>query len=163
MNEPKSLIPGDDVQSTDTLPTTRVFTPAEIEAMTGLKRPRWQFFVAEYVSGGNRTAAAIKAGYAPRRANNAGYRLAREPAIEKALAIVRKALAERTGFHHQTAMDQLKQDREYARQTDNAAAAVRATELMAKMAGHLVERVDARIQSVPFHLHIGGIDDEVAP
>lgn len=161
MNEDKSLNSGDGVQSGDTLPTTAPVTCAEVEALTGLKRAKWQRFVMEYVRSGNRTAAAIAAGYAPRRADNAGYRLSHIPAIAEAVKAVRRALAERSRYTLDSLIAELDEAAEFARQTENAAALVRAREMKGKAMGLIVDRLDARVQAVPFRIAIGGIDDEV--
>ena len=163
MNEDKSLKTSEAVQSGDALPTAAAITPAEIEALTGLKRVGWQKFVIAYVRTGNRTAAAIEAGYAPKRADNAGYRLRHTPAIDKAIQAVRRALAERSQYSLDKLVKELDEAAEFARATENAAALVRARELKGKAMGLIVDRLDARVQAVPFRIAISGIDDEAKP
>ncbi|MGB9331498.1 MAG: terminase small subunit [Steroidobacteraceae bacterium] len=121
-------------------------TADDVAALTGLKRPKWQRFVASYASGATIAAAVQSAGYGSRKPLQYGQKLlTRKPEVAAALAKVRQALAERSAFTMDRAMEQLREDRAFAIRTDNAAAAVRASELMAKMSGHLVERIDARI------------------
>jgi phage terminase small subunit len=126
------------------VPSTAV-TPDDVEALTGLTRPKWQRFVAAYVSGSTLAAAVQSAGYASVQPKQYATKLLKQPAIASAVAKVRQALAERAAFTMDKAMGQLREDREFAIRTENAAAAVRASELMAKMSGHLVERIDARV------------------
>ena len=121
-------------------------TPDDVAALTGLQRAKWQRFVAAYASGSTLAAAVRSAGYGCKKPMQYGQKLLqRKPEIAAALAKVRQALAERSAFTLDRAMEQLRVDREFAIETKNAAAAVRASELMAKMAGHLVERIDARV------------------
>jgi len=120
-------------------------TPEEVESLTALRRPRWQAFVAAYCSGSTLAAAVHSAGYTCDSSKAYGFKLLRRPAVAEAVVKVRQALAERAAFTMDKAMEQLREDREFAITTENAAAAVRASELMAKMSGHLVERIDARV------------------
>jgi phage terminase small subunit len=120
-------------------------TPDDVEALSGLTRPRWQRFVAAYVSGSTLAAAVQSAGYDCAEPKQYATKLLRRPEIADAVVKVRQALAERSAFTMDKAMCQLREDREFAIKTENAAAAVRASELMSKMAGHLVERIDARV------------------
>jgi phage terminase small subunit len=135
--------------------TGQVITPGDVEALSGLTRPKWQVFVATYCSGSTLAGAVQAAGYACEQPKQYASKLLKQPAIVAAVAKVRQALAERSAFTMDRAMEQLREDREFAIRTENAAAAVRASELMAKMSGHLVERIDARIAvgfSVALHI-----------
>jgi phage terminase small subunit len=130
-------------------------TPGDVEALSGLTRPKWQRFVAAYCSGSTLAASVQSAGYTCRSPKQYASKLLAQPAIAAAVTKVRQALAERQVFTMDRAMEQLKQDREFAIATDNASAAVRASELMARMSGHLIDRIDARIAvgfSVALHI-----------
>lgn len=133
--------------------------PPEVRALIDLRMPKWQRFVEHYCVSGNAHAAALAAGYAPVSAKQRGQELLHRPEAKAAIARVRTALAERSRFGMDKAMAQLRDDREFAIATENATAAVRATELMSKMAGHLIERIDARVMAIPFSIVIRGIDE----
>jgi hypothetical protein len=119
--------------------------PPDVLARINLRNPRRQKFVEGFLLCGNATLAAQRAGYRTRYMRRAAHDLTRIPEIAAAIAEGRKALAERASFTFDRAMEQLRADRDFAIKTENATAAVRASELMAKMSGHLVERVDARV------------------
>jgi phage terminase small subunit len=142
------------------LPTVSKAVPGitadDVQALTGLKRPKWQQFVAAHASGATLAASVVSAGYTCAKPLQYGQKLLkRKPEIAAALVKVRQALAERSAFTMDKAMEQLRDDREFAIRTENAAAAVRASELMARMSGHLVDRIDARVAvgfSVALHI-----------
>lgn len=133
--------------------------PPEVRSLIDLRKAAWQTFVEVYCTCGNSHTAALAAGYKPGSARQKGGQLLGVPVIKAAIARVRAALAERSKFGMDKAMAQLREDREFAISTENATAAVRATELMSKMAGHLIERIDARVQAIPFRIEIRGIDE----
>jgi hypothetical protein len=58
---------------------------------------RHRRFVQEYLVDCNAGAAAARAGYSPRTARNAGYRLLQRPEIQEAIAEAQAALAEELG------------------------------------------------------------------
>jgi phage terminase small subunit len=119
--------------------------PPDVLARIGLRNPRRQRFVEHYLLCGVAALAAQRAGYRNRRIRQTAHWLLHLPDIAAAIEAGRKALAERASFTFDRAMEQLRADRDFAIKTENATAAVRASELMAKMSGHLVERVDARV------------------
>jgi hypothetical protein len=126
-----------------------------ILARCKLRSPRQQKFVEYFVLHGNGAAAARAAGYSPRRDRQTAAVLMKAGPVVAAIAEARRALAEAAEFTMDRAMQQLREDREFAIRTENATAAVRASELMAKLSGHLVERIDARIAvgfSVALHI-----------
>lgn len=132
--------------------------PPDIRALIDLRMPRQQMFVERYCLHGNAHRAVLDAGYAQRSARQRAAKFLAHPTIGAAIGRVRAALAERHNFTSDKAMEQLSEDRKFAIKTENATAAVRASELMARMAGHLVDRLDARLQQVPFRIEIAGID-----
>lgn len=108
-------------------------------------------FIEAYLANGcsNATQAALAAGFAPRSAKGAGWRLLnRNDLVVAAIDKRRRALAERTDRTLDAMVHQLDADRAFAIKTENAAAAVRATELQAKMLGHLVERRHVQAEGV---------------
>ena len=135
--------------------------PPDILALIDLRLHRHQLFVEQYAVSGNAKRAAIAAGYSPQYAASNCAKLLRRPAIKAAVDRVRAALAERSKFGMDRAMAQLREDRQFAIDTENATAAVRASEIMAKLAGHLVDRIDARVQAIPFSIVIRGVDEPV--
>jgi phage terminase small subunit len=159
MNKPKSLISDQAVQSTSTLPTVADSVAVDVAALVNLKRPRWQRFVVSYITQGNRAKAAIAAGYSPRRADQAAYKLENHPAIAEAIRAVRRAMAERQRYTLDKLVADFDSAAAFAIETGNATALVRAREAKGKAMGLLVDRIDARVQNVPFRLVIGGIDD----
>jgi hypothetical protein len=64
--------------------------------------------------------------------------------VQAALDAARSAIALATAFDFQAASDQLKEGLQFARETGNATAFVRAGELLAKLHGHLSDRLDVR-------------------
>jgi phage terminase small subunit len=140
--------------SAQPVPTTAI-TAEDVEALSGLTRPKWQKFVAAFCSGSTLSAAVQSAGYNCKAPKQLASKLLKQPPIAEAVVKVRQALAERSAFTMDRAMEQLREDREFAIRTENAAAAVRASELMARMSGHLVDRIDARVAvgfSVALHI-----------
>jgi len=128
--------------------------PPDVVARINLRMPRRQRFVEAYLICGSAVAAAQRAGYHGRSVRRTAARLLTVPEVAKAIEEGRTALAERSNFSMARAMSQLQEDRAFAIRTKNATAAVRASELMARMSGHLVDRLDARVQAVPFRLEI---------
>ena len=128
--------------------------PPDVQALITLRMPRRQAFVEQYLLTGNASLAAQRAGYRGTGIRTTARKLLRNPEVVQAIEAGRKALAERNAFTVDRAMSQLRDDRQFAVETRNATAAVRASELMAKMAGHLVDRIDARVQQVPFRIEI---------
>ena len=147
---------------TDTLPAVAPpgLTTADVAELTGLKFPRWQTFVVALTSGMSRADAAARAGYIHNR--NAGDRLMRKPAIAAAVAAVRAAMAARAVYGLDSLIAELDQAAQFAIQTENATALVRARELKGKCLGLVIDRLDARIQTVPFKIVISGIADRPA-
>ncbi len=126
-------------------------TEADVEALTGLRRPRWQKFVLAYVATGSMTAAYQAAGYTGKQL---GRKLSRRPAVAEAIRVVRVELARRATYTLDKLIVDLDAAADFAVQTENATALVRARELKGKALGLLVDRIDARVQQVPFRIEI---------
>lgn len=98
-------------------------------------KTRHERFCRHFVECGNATTAAKAAGYAPASARNAGYRLLRNPRIVLRIADIQREMAN----SHCKSVDVLlgKLENIYRRAVDDHsfAAAARAVELQAKLAG----------------------------
>jgi phage terminase small subunit len=102
-------------------------------------------FVDEYLKCGIGQRAAIAAGYSPRSAHWQSRRLLNEnPGVMRAIAEGQAELRELAVVSSATMLAQFDEDRQFAIETKNATAAVRASELKAKLAGLMIERVDQR-------------------
>jgi phage terminase small subunit len=124
------------------LPAPRRGGPPRGARLTGKKAK----FVDEYIKCSVGTDAAIAAGYSRRGARTLAWRLLHhDPHVMKAVAEARAELRERAMVSTETMLSQFDADRQFAIETKNATAAVRASELKAKLAGLLVERVDQRV------------------
>ena len=105
-------------------------------ALTGLQRR----FVQEYPSDMNATAAARRAGYSVRSAGQTGWRNMRNPKI---VAAIDEAMAESTREAKVTAagvLERLVREADGKGPNTSAAARVRASEILAKYLGLLIER-----------------------
>ena len=111
-------------------------------------------FVAAYVADPecNATRAAISAGYSHRNASNRAHELLRLPLVRDAVTAARNEIAERGNFDAMVAMRRLDDDRNFARATGNATAAVRATEMMLRLHGLLIDRAEIKVTP----LDVGG-------
>ena len=98
-------------------------------------KPRYERFCRHFVECANATVAAKAAGYAPASARNAGYRLLCHPRIVARIAEIQRETAQA----HCRNVDVLlgKLETIYRRAVDDRhfAAAARAVELQAKLAG----------------------------
>ena len=144
-----------------TLPTvsSSALRESDVEALTGLRRPRWQRFVAAVASGATLADSVVHAGYKTKVPRQHGVRLQRVPAIAAALATVRAEMARRAQYGMDRLIADFDSAASFARETKNATALVRAHEMKGKALGLLVDRIDARVQQVPFRIVIGGIDE----
>jgi phage terminase small subunit len=106
----------------------------------------------------NSTEAARLAGYAPATANREGARLNKTPKIMAVFDAVRLATAVGTLYSQATAMDELERGMAFAEKTENASAYIRGAELRARIAGVLVDRVDARVAVGAFAINVIGLE-----
>ena len=117
-------------------------------------------FVEEYSVDGNATQAAIRAGYAPRSAQQSGSALLHKPAVAEALAAAQTRVSERCGLDAEWVLDRLREvverclqavpvlDRagpETGEWTFDAAGATRALGLIGKQLGMFTERIDVQL------------------
>ncbi|MDP2621717.1 MAG: terminase small subunit [Hyphomicrobiales bacterium] len=125
-------------------PVRQDLTPEEqitLDAAIGNLKPRLAVFARTYLLNGNNAAdAARHAGYAASSSKNTGYRLLARRDVASAIDAFRKIIAKKTTFDFDRAAEMLMDSAEFAKSTQNATALVRATELMAKLHGHMVDR-----------------------
>ena len=100
-----------------------------------------QGFIRAVVAGNTPAVAAKQAGYKGIGKLTA-KRLMSDPALVKAIEDVRIVFANRALFDFEDAHNTLMAALHFARQTSNATAAVRAVELLAKLHGHLTDKLD---------------------
>lgn len=119
---------------------------------------RKRLFVENVCQGMSNTDAARAAGYSERSAKRVATKLVNHDTFVVAELKRRRAeLAERTGVTVEAMTARLDQDWEFARETGNATAAVRASELKAKLHGLLVDRIDQRMVA-GFTIQVSGIE-----
>lgn len=129
-------------------------TPDDVEALTGLRRPKWQLFVAAYCSGATLAGAVKAAGYIRRNHKQGGTQLLAKPAVAAAVKAVRAEMARRAEYGMDRLIAELDEAAAFAISTENATALVRARELKGKALGLLVDKMDMRIQQIPFRIEI---------
>lgn len=128
------------------------FAPAraKLAALMCELGPRHQKFVASVLSGNDGKASAISAGYAPSAAAVRAHRLLRRPQIAAVMALAKRELAEVNSFNVERAMVELDDAINFAKESKQANALVKAIELRARLHGLLIDRsqvdmlVDAR-------------------
>jgi hypothetical protein len=119
-------------------------------------------FVASYLRHGVAKQAAIEAGYSPASAKHTAHRLLYEsPKVKAALAKEQKKLQEKTGYSAEEGMKEAGQAMEFAKETGNANAYVKAVELRAKLNGLLIEKHDVRAIG-DFQINIEGFKKPTA-
>lgn len=119
-------------------------------------KPKQAKFVEELLKDGNQTRAAEAAGYSPTAA--AGCKIANSIAVKAALEKVREKAIVTAAYNADTAMKEAEEAIEFAKETKNANAFVKAVELRSKLKGLLIEKHQHQVAN--FSLNIGGIDDE---
>lgn len=125
--------------------------------------PRHMAFVEHYLKSGNGQAAAIAAGYAKSSAHARAHELLHSnKAVMAMVEKARQAVARKGEFTLERLMEELNDGATFARETGNATALARFTELKAKAMGLLIERIDQR-QVGSFEINITGIDKPKAP
>lgn len=120
--------------------------------------PRQMVFVENYLRTNDAKSAAIAAGFAPKSAAERAHKLLHSvPAVMAAVNKARNAVAKKSEYNLERLMDELNDGMDFARETSNATALARFTELKAKAMGLLIERIDQR-QVGSFEINITGID-----
>ena len=103
---------------------------------------RQERFVAEYLRDGSATAAAVRAGYAPKSAGTVGPRLAREPSIRAELERRQAAIAHEAAIDTKALLGKAARAYEVAEKVDNAAGMNGAVMIMARLLGLIIDRPD---------------------
>jgi phage terminase small subunit len=85
-------------------------------------------------------------------------RLLRRPEVAAAVDRVRAALAERARYTLDQALHEINEDLAGARSDGQWSAVASMQTLKQKLVGHLVERIDARVQQVPFRIELHGFE-----
>jgi phage terminase small subunit len=98
-------------------------------------KPREQAFATAWAAGFDQTAAAIFAGVPQRSAASRGSEMAARPRVQAAVAALRLEAAKESGITPAEVLRQVREDRALAYEKGAPAAAIRATELAAKVAG----------------------------
>ena len=98
-------------------------------------------FVRHYASGDSAAMAARKAGYASSQSDRASQHVLSNPKVRAAVEAARLEIQAATQYDATRAMADLTRVVEFARETRNATAMARATELMMKLNGLLVDRI----------------------
>jgi phage terminase small subunit len=112
-------------------------------AMAELFNPRHERFVRAYLKNGVAATAYVQAGYQPttRRCLDVNAsRLLRHADIKRRMGELRRAMTHKTEVTLVSLLQDLAEDRALARRLGQASAAVQATQLAAKLTGHLVDR-----------------------
>lgn len=118
--------------------------------------PKQAKFVKEYVKTGNQMAAAKAAGYSG--TNETASNIVKGAAVKAALDKIREKAIVTAAYNADTAMKEAEEAIEFAKETKNANAYVKAVELRSKLKGLLIEKHQHQVAN--FSLKIGGIDDE---
>lgn len=119
-------------------------------------------FVAAYCSGKSATAAAIEAGYAESSARTRGYDLLHQvPAVMEAVKNFRQELREATNYDAEAAMAELEDGLKFSKETKNATALAKFTELKMKMSGLLDKKDEGNAEG--FSINIIGLSPPGSP
>lgn len=103
-------------------------------------KPREQAFATAWAAGLDQTAAAIFSGVAKRSAGSRGSEMASRPRVQAAVAALRLEAARAAGMTPAEVLRQVREDRALAFEKGAPAAAIKATELAAKVAGVVTPR-----------------------
>lgn len=117
-------------------------------------------FVLNVAAGMIPADALLKAGWQMKRtvAGSTACRMLREDeAIKDAVAVIKADMAKRAEYSFDKFMVEMNEAAQFAKDTKNATALVRAVELKGKASGHIVERVDQRTQASGFSLVVAGV------
>lgn len=146
------------------------FADAESEAYSKLNRkkkprersnhsinPREMRFVQEYLKDGVATQAAIRAGWSAKSAKSQGYEILHRPRVRAEIEKARTQALEIGVYNLKAAMLDTQAAIDFARETGNATALIKAVEHKAKLNGLLIERHDVRQSG--FVIQISGIHD----
>lgn len=119
--------------------------PLDILAELDPKRAK---FVCARASGKNGKEAALEAGYAPAYAKQAASRLMKNPRIARAVDALRQQGVAEAKYDLVRLIRNFEADREFARSTKNAMAAVKASENIGRLSGFLDHRIEVNVTHV---------------
>lgn len=121
--------------------------------------PQQLRFISEYMSCGEGKAAAIKAGYKESGASAAAHALLKNPFVIEELDKIRQSalIIEEAKYNYKRAMEEADMAIAFARETENAAAMVKAIELKTKLSGLMIDR--SEVKTAGFVINIGGMDE----
>ena len=111
--------------------------------------PRQEIFVREYVLGKSAAEAARLAGYSKGYSKKSAHALAHKPAVAAAIAGEQEKIRERTAVTAENLMAQLQADHDKAVEIGQMTAAVRASEMMGKLAGLLTDKLRLEVEAKP--------------
>jgi len=118
-------------------------------------------FVLNVAAGMVPADALVEAGWECSRktaTSTAGRLLREDEQVKDALNIIKADLALRAEYSFNSFIAEMDSAMEFARETKNATALVRAIELKGKASGHIVERVDQRNMNAGFQLMVTGVE-----
>lgn len=141
------------------MPRARHKLPARGKAFQKPLNIREMKFVKGLIAGKSQTLSALEAGYPKSRAGTDGSELMKDPRIIAELASVRAEIRREAHYDLRAAMMEADEAIQFARETENANAYVKACELKSKLNGLLIEKHQHQVAS--FSLNIGGINDEL--
>ena len=102
--------------------------------------PKQERFVQEYLVDLNATQAAIRAGYAKKRADAIGYENLRKPEIAKAIEAAQSKRAKRIEITQDYVLERLKIEAERDEEGASHAARVSALQLLGKHQGMFIDK-----------------------
>lgn len=143
-------------QETQALPTLS----AEVQQALAKLPTKKAAFVLNVAAGMLPADALLKAGWQMTRlvAGSTASRLLREDeAVKDAVAAIKADMAKRAEYDFDKFIAEMNDAMQFAKDTKNATALVRAVELKGKASGHIVERVDQRTQASGFSLVVAGV------
>jgi hypothetical protein len=120
-------------------------SPADARRVAEILSPfvtRQQNFIRAVAAGSAPTQAVKVAGYSGKLTKLTAKRLLAEPAVAKAIESLRDVLANQALFDFEMAHNTLLAALDFARQAGNANAVVKAAEALAKLHGHLTDKLD---------------------
>jgi len=156
MSEKKESI--DDLLGTEKDPLPPM--SAEVQQALAALPPKKAKFVLNVCSGKSPADSLLEAGWQCNRKtaiSTAGRLLREDAAVQDAIAVIKADMAKRADYDFDKFMQEMNQAMQFAKDTKNATALVRAIELKGKASGHIVERVDQRTTATGFQLIVSGV------
>jgi hypothetical protein len=150
------LLEADKPQETKAQPTLS----AEVQQALAKLPTKKAAFVLNVAAGMIPADALLEAGWQMKRtvAGSTASRLLREDeAVKDAVAAIKADMAKRAEYDFAKFMVEMNEAMQFAKDTKNATALVRAIELKGKASGHIVDRVDSRVQTAGFSLVVEGV------